>query len=83
MVHQGQFWANTEQIGYLVAALNSAPQARVIDAKGEGILTPREEQIIHLGAEGIGNREVAHQLGTKENTVKKALLAGVRQVGDF
>lgn len=74
VVHQGQFWANTEQLGYVIEALRSAPQARVINAKGEGLLTPREEQVVSLVAEGIGNREVAQQLGITENTVKKSLL---------
>jgi DNA-binding NarL/FixJ family response regulator len=80
-VHQGQFWANTEQIGYLVEALNSVPQARVVDANGDGILTSREEQIVGLVAEGISNHEVAHQLGIKENTVKKALLRVYDKLG--
>jgi DNA-binding CsgD family transcriptional regulator len=61
-------------MGYVIEALSSAPQARVINAKGEGLLTPREEQVVGLVAEGIGNREVAQQLGIKENTVKKSLL---------
>jgi DNA-binding NarL/FixJ family response regulator len=74
VVHRGQFWTNTEQMGYLIEALNSAPSARVINAKGEGLLTPREEQIVGLVAEGIVNREIAQQLIIKENTVKKALL---------
>jgi DNA-binding NarL/FixJ family response regulator len=74
VVYQGQFWVNTEQLGYVIEALSSAPRARVFNAKGEGLLTPREEQVVSLVAEGIGNREVAQQLGIKENTVKKALL---------
>jgi DNA-binding NarL/FixJ family response regulator len=73
VVHQGQFWANTAQMGYVIEALNSAPAARVINARGEGLLTPREEQVAGLVAEGIGNREVAHQLDIKESTVKKSL----------
>ena len=74
VVHQGQYWANTEQMGYVIEALTSSPPTRVINAKGEGLLSPREEQVVNLVAEGIGNREVAHQLGIKENTVKKSLL---------
>ena len=74
VVHQGQFWANTEQMGYVIDALTSTPPARVVAANGEGLLTPREEQVVNLVAEGIGNREIAHQLGIKENTVKKSLL---------
>jgi DNA-binding NarL/FixJ family response regulator len=74
VVYQGQFWANTEQMGYVIEALNSSPPARVVNAKGEGLLSPREEQVVNLVAEGIGNRQVAQQLGIKENTVKKSLL---------
>lgn len=74
VVHQGQFWANTEQMSYVIEALTSAPPARVIGANGVGLLTAREEQVVTLVAEGIGNREIAAQLGIKENTVKKSLL---------
>jgi len=74
VVHQGQFWANTEQLGYVIDALSSVPEGRIINAKREACLTPREEQVVNLVAEGIGNREVAQRLGIKENTVKKALL---------
>jgi DNA-binding NarL/FixJ family response regulator len=74
VVHQGQFWANTEQMGYLVEALNHSTPSRVLNARGEGLLTPREDQVVRLVAEGIGNREVALQLGVKENTIKKSLL---------
>ncbi len=81
VVHQGQYWANTEQLGFVVEALSSAPVTRVINTKGEGMLTPREEQIVNLVAEGIGNREIADQLGIKENTVKKCLLRTYDKLG--
>jgi DNA-binding NarL/FixJ family response regulator len=81
VVHQGQLWTNTEQMDYLVDALNSVPQARVTSGKVEGTLTPREEQIAALVAEGIGNRDVARQLNIKENTVKKALLRVYDKLG--
>jgi len=74
VVHQGQLWASTEQIGYMIEALKSGSSTRVINAKGECLLTPREEQVVGLVAGGIGNREVAQQLGIAENTVKKSLL---------
>ena len=61
-------------MGYVIDALTSTPPARVIGANGVGLLTPREEQVVNLVAEGIGNREIAGQLGIKENTVKKSLL---------
>jgi len=74
VVHGGQFWANTEQMEYMVQALSSSAPSRVVNAKGEGLLTARENQVVNLVAEGGGNREIASQLGITENTVKKSLL---------
>ena len=81
VVHQGQLWASAEQIGYLIEALRSGRPTRVINAKGEGLLTPREDQVVSLVAEGIGNREIGQELGVKENTVKKSLLRVYEKVG--
>jgi len=74
VIHQGQFWANTEQIGYLIEELTSGPSPRVINVKGVVLLTPREEQVVSLVSEGIGNRQIAQHLGIKESSVKKYLL---------
>jgi DNA-binding NarL/FixJ family response regulator len=74
VVNSGQFWANTEQMEYMVDALSSSAPSRVVNAKGEGLLTARENQVVNLVAEGAGNREIASQLGIAENTVKKSLL---------
>ena len=73
-VHHGQIWASTEQLKYVIDALSVNPSMHVIDARGKGLLTSREEEVVALVAEGIGNRDIAEKLKIKENTVKKALL---------
>ena len=73
-VHKGQIWANTEQLRYLLDALMLSPAMHVTNSRGEGLLTPREEQVVGLVAEGAGNRDIAERLNIKENTVKKSLL---------
>lgn len=73
-VHQGQYWTNTEQMRYVIDALSIAPSVHVINSRGRVVLTPREEQTVHLVTEGLNNREVARELNLKENTVKKSLL---------
>jgi DNA-binding NarL/FixJ family response regulator len=73
-VHQGQYWTNAEQMRYLVEALSIGPAIRVINSRGEVVLTPREEQTVNLVTEGLNNREIARELNLKENTVKKSLL---------
>ncbi len=74
VVHQGQFWVDTKELGYIVEAINSTAPTRVIDAKRNRLLTTREEQVVSLVADGVGNRAIAKQLGIKENTVKKSLM---------
>jgi len=73
-VHQGQYWTNTEQMRYVVDALSMGPSARLINSRGQVLLTPREEQTVSLVTEGLNNREIARELNLKENTVKKSLL---------
>lgn len=74
VVSRGEFWVSTEQLGYVIEALRVGVRHRVVDAKNVGLLTPREEQVANMIADGRGNREVAQQLGVKENTIKKSLL---------
>lgn len=73
-VHQGQYWTNTEQMRYVIDALCIGPSVRLINARGDVVLTPREEQTVSLVTEGLNNREIAQELSLKENTVKKSLL---------
>lgn len=73
-VYAGQYWTNTEQMGFLVDALSVGPAIHVISSRGNAVLTPREEQTVGLATEGLNNREIARELSVKENTVKKALL---------
>ena len=73
-VHQGQYWTNTEQMRYVIDALSIGSSVRVINSRGQVVLTPREEQTVNLVTEGLNNREIARELNLKENTVKKSLL---------
>jgi DNA-binding NarL/FixJ family response regulator len=72
-VHRGEIWANAAQLRYLVEALNQVPALRVVNAGGKKLLTPREEQVVALVADGLSNREVGSELGLTEHTVKKYL----------
>jgi DNA-binding NarL/FixJ family response regulator len=73
-VHQGQYWTNTEQMRFLIDALSISPSVHLINSRGHVVLTPREEQTVHLVTEGLNNRKIARELNLKENTVKKSLL---------
>jgi len=72
-VAEGQVWANTEQLSFLLDSISEAPSLRVINTKGRQLLTAREEQVVALVAEGLSNRDTAKELNLSEHTVKKYL----------
>jgi DNA-binding NarL/FixJ family response regulator len=54
------------------AAKRNQPQSgdEHLGADGATLLTKREEDLLHLVADGLGNRDIARQLNLSENTVK-------------
>jgi DNA-binding NarL/FixJ family response regulator len=72
-VADGQIWANTEQMTFLLDLIAEVPSLRVLNSRGQQLLTPREEQVVALVAEGLSNRDTARELDLSEHTVKKYL----------
>jgi two-component system nitrate/nitrite response regulator NarL len=72
-VSQGQIWANSRELRYLLEALGEALPLRVIDARGAALLSRREQEVVRCVAEGLSNREIAQRLGLTEHTVKNYL----------
>jgi DNA-binding NarL/FixJ family response regulator len=80
-VHQGEVWASNAQMRLLVDSFRRSPVVRVANVKGKNLLTPRQQQLVELVSEGMGNREIARRLKITENTVKKSLLRIFDRVG--
>ncbi|MBA3916547.1 MAG: response regulator transcription factor [Acidobacteriales bacterium] len=72
-VHQGQIWANSKELRYLLEALSEALPLHVVDARGAVLLSKREQEVVRCVAEGLSNREIAQRLGLTEHTVKNYL----------
>lgn len=72
-VEQGQVWANSKELRYLLEALGEALPLRMIDARGAVLLSRREQEVVRCVAEGLSNREIAQRLGLTEHTVKNYL----------
>lgn len=72
-VAEGQIWANSEQMGFLIDLVSEVPSLRLVNSRGAKLLTPREEQVVALVAEGLSNRDAARELKLSEHTVKKYL----------
>lgn len=80
-VHNGQIWANTSQIKFLLQALASSPPLKIIDKGGKAILSEREMQIVRCVAEGLTNHEIAKVLRLSEHTVKNYLFRIFNKLG--
>lgn len=72
-VHQGQVWANSQHLGYILEALSRSTPAHLWDARGLELLSKRQEEVARLVAEGLTNREVSEQLRLSEHTVRNYL----------
>ena len=57
------------------------PGSRVTDVTGRTLLSPREEEISRLVAEGMSNREVSRALKISESTVKNSLFHVFEKLG--
>jgi DNA-binding NarL/FixJ family response regulator len=81
VVREGQVWANSAQVHYLLELVGRVPSLRVVGAKGNELLTPREQQVVALVADGMSNREVAVELGLCEHTIKTYLFRIFEKLG--
>ena len=72
-VAEGQIWANSRELRYLLEALGEALPLRVMDTRGAALLSRREVEVVRCVAEGLSNREIAQRLGLTEHTVKNYL----------
>jgi DNA-binding NarL/FixJ family response regulator len=80
-VAAGQIWANSEQMNWLMDLISEVPSLRVLNSGGKRILTPREEQVVALVAEGLANRQIALELNLSEHTIKKYLFRIFEKLG--
>jgi two-component system nitrate/nitrite response regulator NarL len=81
-VNEGQVWANSEQLHFILDALaKSAPPAPISNAVGTKLLTQREEGLVQLVTQGLTNREISKQLKLSEHTVRNYLFRIFNKLG--
>jgi two-component system, NarL family, nitrate/nitrite response regulator NarL len=81
-VAEGQVWADSKQLHFLLEAFAKpdVPQDTVRN-RSLSLLTAREETVVRLVAEGMGNREIAQHLSLSEHTVKNYLFRIFEKLG--
>jgi len=72
-VHQGQIWACNEDLEHVFKALVHIKPLRFSNTDGQPMLTPREEDVVRLVAEGLKNQQIAQRLNVAEHTIRNYL----------
>ena len=79
-VHEGQVWANSDQLQVLLMALVKSPSPAV-SFTGRRLLASRESEVANLVAEGFPNKKIAQRLGITEHTVSNYLFRMYNKLG--
>jgi len=80
-VHGGQLWASSADMLQVIEALQTAMPFKGVNARGEALLTKREQELVPLVASGLTNREISIQLGVSEHTIKNHLFRIYEKLG--
>jgi DNA-binding NarL/FixJ family response regulator len=80
-VYGGQVWANSRQMRYVLEALSTSISPCLVNARGENLLSQRQQQLVSLVAEGLSNREIAGRMHLSEHTVKNYLFRIFEKLG--
>jgi DNA-binding NarL/FixJ family response regulator len=81
-VHEGQIWADTQNLAYLLDFLTQLKPLRLIKpGGGMSRLTPREAEVVHLLADGLSTRDISQKLALSEHTIRNYLSAIYDKLG--
>ena len=81
VVHQGQIWADTREMNYILEAFSHVSPVHLFDRDRKSLLTHREKDVAHLVAEGLTNREIGGKLHLSEHTVKNYIFSIFEKTG--
>jgi len=80
-VSQGQVWASSDELGYLLDNFLQTRPARTLSENCCKLLTRREQAVVQLVADGLSNREIATHLKLSQHTVKNYLFRVFDKIG--
>ena len=80
-VHEGQVWANSEQLKFIIESVAENSPKAITDARGATLLTNRELSLVQLVAEGRTNRDISRELHLSEHTVRNYLFRIFNKLG--
>ena len=81
-VHEGQIWADTQNLAFLLEFLTQLRPLRLVKpGGGMSRLTPRESEVVHLLAEGSSTRDISQKLALTEHTIRNYVSSIYEKLG--
>lgn len=80
-VHEGQIWASTREVEFVVETLAATPNVMASDAKALSVLSKREAEVVRYLAQGFTNREIAERMNLSQHTIKNYLFRVFDKLG--
>ena len=81
VVYEGQIWASSAELSFLLDAVSATPALRLLDNDLLDVLSVRERAVTACLAEGLCNREIAVRLTISEHTVKNYMFRIFEKLG--
>ena len=80
-VQDGQIWATTQELGFVLDALAVTRALRTLKSESLNQLSARELEIVNLLAEGLSNQEMARRLDLSTHTVRNYITKIFHKLG--
>lgn len=80
-VHNGQIWANSRELDYVITALAESTPVPTFNSKAAALLSRREQEVVHSVGAGLTNHKIAERLGLSDHTVKNYLFRIFEKLG--
>jgi two-component system nitrate/nitrite response regulator NarL len=80
-VHEGQIWATTQELGFVLKALAATRAVRALNSEKLKKLSARELEIVNLLAEGLSNQEMARRLDLSTHTIRNYITKIFHKLG--
>ena len=80
-VHQGQIWANTNQMEFLLQLITNLRPTHPGRPGLNTLLTPRQREVLKLVTEDMKNHEIALKLGLTDHTVRNYIVQIFEKLG--
>ena len=78
---RGEICVSKEALEHLISALSNTKPLHLKNRDGMPLLTLREEEVVHLVADGLKNREIAERLKVKEHSIRNYLYRIFEKLG--